>query len=267
MTRSRGLILIRGAGDLGSGVALRLFRCGFSVVMTETTQPLAVRRGVAFGQAVYDGETTIQGVTARLVDDIAAARESLKSGLIPDLVDPAATCRQALAPDVLIDALMAKANRGTTIDDAPLVIALGPGFEAGVDCHAVIETCRGHDLGRALWSGTAIADTGVPGVVGGQSGRRVLRAPAAGYLTAVRQIGDRVKQAQVIGRVGDAEVVAPFYGVVRGLIHESVPVTPRMKIGDVDPRGIRQHCFTVSDKSLAIAGGVLEAILRNQAPT
>jgi len=185
----------------------------------------------------------------------------MQSGVIPVLVDPAATCRQALAPDVLIDALMAKANKGTRIDDAPLVIALGPGFEAGVDCHAVIETCRGHDLGRVIWSGSAIADTGVPGVVGGQSGKRVLRAPAVGHLTPVRQIGDLVKQGEVIGRVGDAEVVAPFDGVVRGLIHESVPVTPRMKIGDVDPRGIRQHCFTVSDKSLAIAGGIIEAIL------
>jgi xanthine dehydrogenase accessory factor len=264
MSIGRELVLIKGAGDLGSGVALRLHRCGFSVVMTETKQPLAVRRGVAFGQAVYDGHTIVQGVTARLVGDVAQSQEALWSSVIPVLVDPDAACRQVISPDVLLDALMAKANTGTKLEDAPLVLALGPGFEAGVDCHAVIETCRGHDLGRVLWSGGAIADTGIPGVVGGQSGRRVLRAPAAGYLTPIRQIGDMVKQGEVIGRVGDAEVVAPFDGVVRGLIHESVFLTPGMKIGDVDPRGIRQHCFTVSDKALAIAGGVLEAILIGQ---
>ncbi|MBC8448393.1 MAG: EF2563 family selenium-dependent molybdenum hydroxylase system protein [Chloroflexi bacterium] len=255
------LVLIKGAGDLASGVAWRLHRCGFPVVMTEVARPLAVRRGVAFAQAVYAGEMTVQGVTARREDDVAAARAALDAGIIPVLVDPQAACRAALRPAVLVDGIMAKANTSTGLDDAPLVIALGPGFVAGVDCHAVLETNRGHDLGRVLWSSSAAADTRVPGDIGGQTERRVLRAPCAGRLHPRQAIGDRVRAGEVVASVDDEEVCAPFAGVLRGLIHESVPLTPGMKIGDVDPRAVREHCFTISDKSLAIAGGVLETIL------
>ncbi len=255
------LVLIKGAGDLASGVAHRLHRCGFPVVMTEIAQPLAVRRGVAFAQAVYAGEMTVQGLTARRVDDVAAARAAPDESIIPVLVDPQTACRAVLRPAVLVDGIMAKANTGTRLEDAPLVIALGPGFVVGVDCHAAVETNRGHDLGRVLWSGSAMSDTGVPGQVGGQTARRVLRSPCAGRLHPRQAIGDRVEAGQVIATVNGEQIQAPFAGVLRGLIHESVPLTPGMKIGDVDPRAISQHCFSISDKSLAIAGGVLEAIL------
>ena len=257
----RVLVLIKGAGDLASGVAWRLHRCGFPVVMTEIAQPLAVRRGVAFAQAVYAGEMTVQGVTARRVDDIAAAHAALDAGIIPVLVDLQTACRAVLRPAVLVDAIMAKTNTGTRLEDAPLVIALGPGFTAGVDCHAVVETNRGHDLGRVLWAGSAMANTGVPGEIGGRAAERVLRAPCAGRLHPLHAIGDRVEAGEVIATVNGEEVRAPFAGVLRGLIHESVSLVPGMKIGDVDPRAIREHCFTISDKSLAVAGGVLEAIL------
>jgi len=255
------VVLIKGAGDLASGVAYRLHRCGFPVVMTEIARPLAVRRGVAFAQAVYAGEMTLQGLTARRVDDVAAARAAPDEGIIPVLVDPQAACRAALRPAVLVDGIMAKANTGTRLEDAPLVVALGPGFAAGVDCHVVVETNRGHDLGRVLWTGSAMADTGVPGQVGGQTARRVLRSPCAGRLHPRHVIGDRVEAGEIIATVNGEQVRAPFAGVLRGLIHESVPLTPGMKMGDVDPRAISQHCFSISDKSLAIAGGVLEAIL------
>ena len=261
MPFQRVLVLIKGAGDLASGLAYRLHCCGFTVVMTEIGRPLAVRRGVAFAQAVYGGEMTLHGVTARRVDDVAAASAALVAGIIPVLVDPQAACRVALRPAVLVDAIMTKANTGTRLEDAPLVIALGPGFVVDVDCHAVVETNRGHDLGRVLWSGSAMADTGVPGQVGGQTARRVLRSPCAGRLYPRQAIGNRVEAGEVVATVNGQEVVAPFAGVLRGLIHESVPLTQGMKIGDVDPRAISQHCFSISDKSLAIAGGVLEAIL------
>jgi len=261
MAFERPLVLIKGAGDLASGVAYRLFRCGFPVIMTETSQPMAVRRGVAFAQAVFDGEMTVQEVTARRVPGTNSARAALQQCVIPVLIDPEAACRAELAPAVLLDAIMAKSNLSTSCGDAPLVIALGPGFVAGADCHAVVETNRGHDLGQVLYSGSASADTGVPGEVGGQAGKRVLRSPTAGRMLPCHAIGDPLAANEVVATVNGHEIRAPFPGVLRGLIHESVPLTAGMKIGDVDPRGIRSHCFTISDKSLSIAGGVLEAIL------
>jgi len=255
------LVLIKGAGDLASGVAYRLFRCGFPVLMTETAQPLVVRRGVAFAQAVYDGQVTVQEVTARRVEDVQSVPETLGQHIIPVLVDPQAHCRAILQPVVLVDAIMAKSNKGTSIADAPLVIALGPGFTAGEDCHVVVETCRGHDLGRLLWTGSAAPDTGVPGIVDGQSSRRVLRAPCPGRLLPRHTIGDLVQAGEVVATVQGSEVRAPFNGVLRGLIHESVGLSTGMKIGDVDPRAVREHCFSISDKALAIGGGVLEAML------
>jgi xanthine dehydrogenase accessory factor len=261
VTVDRVLVLIKGAGDLASGTAYRLRSCGFPVVMTDTAQPLAVRRGVAFAQAVYAGETTIQGVTGRRADGPASALAALEEGLIPVLVDPEASCRAALRPTVLVDAIMAKANTGTSITHAPLVVALGPGFVAAEDCHAVVETSRGHDLGRVLWTGSALPDTGVPGTLGDHAARRVLRAPCAGSLLPHRAIGDTVAANELVATVGGQAVRAPIAGVLRGLIHETVALTPDMKIGDVDPRSISRYCFTISDKSLAVAGGVLEAIL------
>ena len=262
------LVLIRGAGDLASGVAWRLWRCGFPVVMTEIERPLVVRRTVSFAEAVFTGQATVEGVTAQRAADVAEARWLLAEGVIPVLIDPAVACRAELQPAVLLDAIMAKINignhpggTGTAIDDAPLVIALGPGFVAGHDCHAVIETNRGHDLGRVIWQGGAEPDTKTPGEVGGYKGARVLRAPAGGHVHAHAAIGDTVQEGAVIAHIDGAPVVAPFSGVLRGIVHPSVAVHIGMKIGDLDARAERRYCFTISEKSLAIAGGVLEAIL------
>lgn len=262
MELSRILVLIKGAGDLASGVAARLYRCGFQVVMTELPQPLLVRRPVCFGEAVYEGEVAVEGIVARRVADVPAARRALADGAIPVLVDPPAACRAELAPQVLVDGIMAKRNTGTSRADAALVIALGPGFTAGADCHAVIETQRGHWLGRVYWRGAAAPDSGVPGEVGGMATpARVLRAPADGVVEARAAIGERVEAGQIVAEVAGVAVRAGCAGVLRGLIHPGVYVTAGMKVGDVDPRGERDHCFAISDKSLAIAGGVLEAIL------
>ena len=261
------LVFIKGAGDLASGVGLRLQRAGFPVVMTETPAPLAVRRRVAFAQAVFDGVCTVEEVTGRRCD-VEEAQAVLASGAIPVLVDPQAHSLAQLRPPVLVDAIMAKRNTGTHRDAAPFVVALGPGFTVGGDCHAIIETDRGHDLGRVLWHGSAEPDTGTPGELPGIGGRasRVLRASLAGHVAALVEIGDRVSSGQVLAAVHGpdgaiGEVAAPFDGVLRGIVHHSVMVQPGMKIGDVDPRAKREHCFTVSDKALAIGGGVLEAIL------
>ena len=256
------LVLIKGAGDLASGVAARLRRSGFPVVMTELPQPLMVRRAVCFGEAVYEGQVMVEDIPARRVANAVEARAILADGAIPVMVDPEASCRAALAPGVVVDAIMAKRNTGTTPADAPLVIALGPGFTAGIDCHAVIETNRGHWLGRVIRKGSAQPDTGTPGEVGGRSGERVLRAPAGGILEARAAIGDRVVAGQVVAMVGDAELRAGCNGVLRGLIHPGLTVTAGLKVGDVDPRAERQHCFAISDKSLAVGGAVLEAILQ-----
>ncbi len=255
------LVLIKGAGDMASGVAWRLYRAGFPVVMTELAQPLAVRRAVCFAEAVFAGETIVEGVIARRVPDVVAARAVLNQGIIPILVDAEARCREELAPTILVDGIMAKVNLGTRPDDAPLVIALGPGFTAGVDCHAVIETNRGHNLGRVIWQGSAQADTKTPGEIAGYSATRVLRAPADGHVIPHRAIGDRIAQGEIIAEVSGQAVIAPFAGVLRGLIHPAVPVTLGLKIGDLDPRARVEHCFTISEKSLAVGGGVLEAIL------
>jgi xanthine dehydrogenase accessory factor len=254
-------VLIRGAGDLASGVAWRLRRCGFLVVMTEIERPLVVRRTVSFAEAVFAGQAAVEGVTAQRAADVVDAHRLLTEGVIPVLVDPAAACRAELQPAVLLDAIMAKVNTGTTMDDAPLVIALGPGFVAGRDCHAVIETNRGHDLGRVIWQGGAEPDTKTPGEVGGYKGARVLRAPADGHVHAYAAIGDTVQEGAVIAHIDGAPLVAPFTGVLRGIVHPSVAVHTGMKIGDLDARAERRYCFTISEKSLAIAGGVLETIL------
>ena len=255
------LVLLKGAGDLGTGVAWRLHKAGFPVVITELAQPLVVRRTVAFASAVYEGQIVVEGVTARRAVSFAEARGGLDSGIIPVLIDPEARAREVFQPAVLIDAVMAKRNTGTRLTDAPLVIALGPGFTPNVDCHAVIETKRGHNLGRVLWDRPAEPNTNTPGEIGGKRGERVLRAPRSGNVTGVKKIGDKVASGEIIAHVGDAEVIAPFDGILRGLVRDGLAVKIGAKIGDVDPRVNREACFTISDKSLAIGGGVLEAVL------
>jgi len=254
-------ILLKGAGDLGTGVAWRLRRAGFPVVITELAQPLVVRRTVAFASVVYDREITIDGITARHAESFDDARRLLNDGVIPVLVDPTTRAREYFKPSILIDAVMSKRNTGTRIDDAPFVLALGPGFTPNVDCHAVIETQRGHDLGRVWWRRAAEPNSGVPGDIGGKSGERILRAPCDGAMQAIRSIGDTVNAGEVVARVGNDAVRATFTGILRGLAHDSIMIKQGMKIGDIDPRAKRENCFTISDKALAIGGGALEAVL------
>jgi xanthine dehydrogenase accessory factor len=261
------LVLIKGAGDLATGVAVRLHRAGFAVAMTELERPRTVRRTVAFAQAIFDGQQTVEGIMAQRCT-VAEAAACLAQRVIPVMIDATAMACAVLRPSVLVDGIMEKRNTGTQIHDARLVLALGPGFVAGVDCHAVVETNRGHNLGRVIWQGGAEADTGEPGILPGATAQagRVLRAPCAGFVQPCAAIGDLINSGATIALIEreghePAVIQAPFTGVLRGLIHASVPVTPGLKIGDLDPRAQREHCFTVSDKSLAIAGGVLEALL------
>jgi xanthine dehydrogenase accessory factor len=256
----QNLILVKGGGDIASGVAWRLHRSGFALTLLEISQPTVIRRTVAFASAQYEGEITVEGVTARKAS-LEQVEELLGRGVIPVLTDPEGQSLAQLRPAVLVDAILAKHNLGTKIEDAPLVIALGPGFRAGQDCHAVVETSRGHFLGRVYWQGEAQANTGIPGSVMGHTEDRVLRAPTAGRFSPLVRIGDLVQAGQAVASVGDQPVRAGIAGAVRGLLHEGLQVHSGMKIGDVDPRGKPAHCFSVSDKALAVGGGVLEAIL------
>jgi xanthine dehydrogenase accessory factor len=254
-------VLIRGGGDLASGVGWRLHRCGFKVYMTEIPQPMAVRRKVSFCEAVYEGEIMVEGVKARLIRDPKEVAEAWEEGQIPVLVDPRGESKSITRPEVIVDAILAKKNLGTSIRDAHLVIALGPGFEAGKDAHYVVETNRGHNLGRLLSSGSAEPNTGVPGSVKGIAADRVLRSPSEGRWESTLDIGDPVKQGETIGTVAGRPVTAKIDGILRGLIRPGIHVDAGLKIGDIDPRGVKASCFTISDKALAIAGGVLEGIL------
>jgi xanthine dehydrogenase accessory factor len=255
-------VLLRGGGDLASGVAWRLHQSGFKIAISEISQPLAVRRTVSFCEAVYEKETEVEGVGALCIHDAREAFEVWAKGRIPVMVDPDAESRHVIQPHVLVDAILAKRNLGTTMTHAPLVIALGPGFEAGRDVHYVVETNRGHRLGRLLTSGSAQPDTGVPGPVLGITAKRVLRAPDEGLWESSKNIGDLLHKGETVGRVKDRTVQSEIEGVLRGLIKQGISVTRGQKIGDVDPRGDRNSCFTISEKALAIAGGVLEGILR-----
>ncbi len=252
--------IIRGAGDIASAIALRLRRCGVSVVMTEVVRPLTVRRTVAFSEAVRQGKTQVEGVRAERARDVAHAAKLMEADIIPVLVDPECACI-SMKPDVLVDAILAKRNVGTRIDMAPVVVGVGPGFTAGVDCHAVVETMRGHTLGRAYYEGTALPNTAVPGLIGGFAGERVLRAPVDGTFRGVAKIGDHVEQGQVVAHVDGEPIVAMLTGMLRGLLADGVVVSKGLKCGDVDPRDDAGYCELVSDKGLAVAGGVLEAIV------
>ena len=254
-------VLIRGAGDLATGTALRLHRAGFQVVMTDLPGPTAIRRTVCFSEAIVHGSAVVEGVTAKRArtDEVETV---LCRGEIPVLADPECRCREAVKPHVLVDAILAKKNLGTSIHDAPVVIGLGPGFTAGVDCHAVVETMRGHYLGRVILDGPAQANTAVPGLIGGYAGERVLRAPADGVFRCCAEIGSQVEAGTVVGYVENVPMACTIGGILRGLLADGTQVTAGMKAGDVDPRCCRDHCFCASDKALAIGGGVLEAILQ-----
>ncbi|MBX7214996.1 MAG: EF2563 family selenium-dependent molybdenum hydroxylase system protein [Thermoflexales bacterium] len=272
-TRSVPVAIVKGMGDLGTGVAYRLWRAGFRVLGIDLPRPTVIRRSVAFATALYDGRITVEGAQAERIHFVDEAIYVWGHRGIPVLADPEARAVSALGPEVLVDATLAKRNTGTHLDDAPVVIACGPGFTVGSDCHAIVETLRGHDLGRVLWQGSAAPNTGVPGEVGGESARRIVRAPEAGMVIGRRAIGDVVAVGDVVAEIvpegqGAArhtarhvEVTAGLAGVLRGLIHDGVIATAGMKIGDIDPRARPEYCFTISDKALAVGGGVVEAAL------
>lgn len=255
------VILVKGGGEMATGVAHRLARSGFRVGVTEIPEPLAVRREVAFSEAIFEGQKEVEGLVAKCVSSREGILQAWEEGRVPIFVDPECSIRATLNPDVVIDAIMAKRNTGTRIVDAPLVIGLGPGFRAGPDVHLVIETNRGHRLGKVIEVGEADPDTGIPGEISGYTWERVLRAPASGRFRGRKRIGDRVEAGEVAGEVDGVPVEAKIAGVLRGILRDGFWVQEQMKVGDVDPRGVREHCFTISEKARAIAGGVLEAIL------
>ena len=258
------MIVIKGAGDLASGVAVRLAHCGYPIVMTDLLHPTSIRRTVCFSEAILKGTFTVEDVTAEYASDIRAIPAIHEREHIAVLSDPEANCIKSLHPEVVVDAILAKRNIGTSIEDAPIVIALGPGFTAGVDCHAVIETMRGHDLGRVIIAGSAEPNTGIPGNISGFTTERVLRAPIDGIFSELHHIGDIVEKGEPVATVNGEIICATLSGVIRGLLPTGTPVHDGMKSGDIDPRPVQAHCYTVSDKARAIAGGVLEAILMLQ---
>lgn len=255
------LVVIRGAGDIASGIALRLFRAGMRVVMCDLPVPTSIRRTVCFSEAIRLGETSVEGVRGVLCATPATARAAVEAGDIAVLADPEAACARELSPDVLVDAILAKRNLGTTRDMAPVVIGVGPGFTAPVDCDAAVETMRGHYLGRVYYEGSPLPNTAVPGLIGGYAGERVMRAPADGVFEPCVEIGAEVRAGDVCATVAGEPMRATIDGVVRGLLQVGVRVTAGMKSGDVDPRCRPEYIRTVSDKASAVGGGVLEAIL------
>jgi xanthine dehydrogenase accessory factor len=261
MTSLTKTAVVKGGGDLGTAVAIRLAQAGMRVVVTELANPLVVRREVALASAVFKETVCIEGATTgRKVADFNGVQTAWSNGEIPVLVDPTNQISSLIHPDVLVDAIIAKRNTGTTLLDAPVVIALGPGFRAGVDCHALIETMRGPDLGRPVYSGEVKPDTGVPGVIGGETYRRVLRVPVDGIFAPCVAIGDLVQAGQTVAEVNGLTIKTEIDGVIRGLLAEGLFVHQGEKAGDVDPRGKRELCYLVSDKAWKIADGVLEAV-------
>lgn len=254
-------VIVRGGGDLASGVILRLHRAGFFVLVVELPHPMAVRRLVSFSEAIHEGQFEIEGTQAVKVEEVDQAGQIWQEGKVPVLVDPSFHSRTTLKPQVIVDGRMIKKPPELGKEAARLVIGLGPGFTAGRDCHAVIETQRGPFMGRVIWNGSALPDTGIPERVGDQQVERVLRAPEDGKLQTFVGIGDKVNQGVLLYAVNGVSVAAPFAGVIRGLLPAGRSVVAGLKIGDLDPRGDPNLARMISDKSLAVGGGVLEAIL------
>ncbi|MBU5482356.1 selenium-dependent molybdenum cofactor biosynthesis protein YqeB [Blautia sp. MSJ-19] len=258
------ILIVRGGGDLASGVIHRLYKCGYRVLVLECRKPSAIRRKVSFGEAVFDGTSSVENVTGRLIGDVSECQKVWDAGEIPVLVDETGEVVKELKPDALIDAILAKKNLGTTRAMAPLTVALGPGFEAGKDVDFVIETQRGHNLGRVISKGAATPNTGIPGVIAGYGKERVIHSPAAGIMHNRSQIGDIVEKNQVIAMVDDTPVYASLTGVLRGIIRDGYEVPKGMKIADIDPRKEqKKNCDTISDKARCIAGSVVEVLMAN----
>lgn len=258
------LIIVRGGGDLATGTIHRLWSAGYPVLVLEAEHPAAIRRQVSVCEAVYDGQAVVEGMTAVRIDRWQEAEAVIQAGNVPVLIDPAGESLTALAPEIVVDAILAKINLGTHRDMAPLTIALGPGFTAGEDVDFIVETKRGHDLGRIIRQGTAVPNTGVPGNIGGYTAERVIHAGEAGIFHNISRIADVVEAGETIAYIETAEgnrlpVTATISGILRGLLREGYPVTRGFKIADIDPRREElKNCFTISDKSRCIAGSVLE---------
>lgn len=263
------LIVVRGGGDLATGVVHRLWSAGLRVLVLETAHPAAIRRQVSLCEAVYEGETAVEGMRGIRVETLADADAVWAQNAVPILIDPTGACLPQARPAVLVDAIIAKKNLGTTREMAPLTIALGPGFTAGQDVDVVVETKRGHKLGRIIREGSAIPNTGVPGVIGGYGAERVIHAQAAGVFEDVRSIADFVEPGETIARIRTPEgevlpVTTQIPGILRGLLRSGYPVTPGFKVADVDPRRSElENCFLISDKARCIAGSVLELVVAN----
>ncbi|MBR0426403.1 MAG: EF2563 family selenium-dependent molybdenum hydroxylase system protein [Clostridia bacterium] len=255
------LVVIKGAGDLASGIAVRLAHCGFQIVMTDLDKPTSIRRTVCFSEAIRNGSYRVEDVTGTLAASLREIPAILARKEVAVLVDPEANCVSELLPDAVVDAILAKRNLGTRIDDAPIVIGVGPGFTAGADCHAVVETQRGHNLGRVITTGSAAPNSGIPGNISGFTTERILRAPCDGIFTEVHHIGDTVEKGEIVATVEGQPIQAQIRGTIRGLLPTGTIVCSGMKSGDVDPRCCMDNCYTVSDKARAVGGGVLEAIL------
>ena len=254
------MILIRGAGDIASGIAVRLYRCGFTLAMTDLQKPTSIRRTVCFSEAIIHGSCTVEGITAERAVSLDDAKAIWQRGHVPVFADDAGMTLPLLQPDAVVDARLAKINLDTSLTDAPVVIAVGPGFTAGQDCHAVVETQRGHYLGRAIYEGAAAPNTGVPGNIGGYTVERIIRAPKAGIFQPVSAIGDQVQANEIVAYVDDEPVRCQIGGTLRGILPEGTRVHQGMKSGDVDPRCKAEHCLCASDKALSVGGGVLEAL-------
>lgn len=262
MKKQNTRLVVRGGGDLASGVIHRLYRSGYHVLILEGRKPSAIRRRVAFCEAVYDDETAVEGVVSQLISDMTRCEDVWKAGKIPIMTDESGEAIKKMKPDAVIDAILAKKNLGTTKDMAPLTIGLGPGFEAGKDVDYVVETQRGHNLGRIITKGPAAPNTGIPGIIAGYGKERVIHSPAAGVIHNLSQIADLVEKDQVIAMVGETPVYASLTGVLRGIIKEGYEVPKGMKIADIDPRKEqKKNCDTISDKARCIAGSVLEILL------
>ena len=265
----KDLIIVRGGGDLATGTIYKLKKSGFPVLILETANPSAIRRNVAFCEAVYQGKQTVEDMTCHLAESVEQAQQFLAEGKLTVLVDPAGESIRELKPLAVVDGILAKKNLGTSRDMAPITVALGPGFVAGQDVDAVIETKRGHNLGRVLWNGSAAPNPGIPAIIGGYGKERVIHCPAAGILRNVKKITDTVSKGDVIALVetetGTVPVEATLDGILRGLIRDGYPVRVGFKMADIDPRAEEyDNCFTISDKARCIAGGVLEAILQRK---